>query len=134
MIPATNVAAIRSIMKHIVWDYDVDPYSLYEVLVGKRTREAHFDAKRVFVRMMERLSWYDLIDLLGVEGLRSRLVPETIAGVRHQDVRERYEYARKVLHGEPVPASGWDPHTRERLRNTLLSHRWYSAEQALVRA
>ncbi|HEY9593536.1 MAG TPA: hypothetical protein VHE79_03605 [Spirochaetia bacterium] len=120
-------------MKHIVWDYDVDPYELYEVVSGKRDAVGHFDAKRVLARMLERLSWYDLLDLLGVETLRARLTPELIAGLRHQDVRERYEHVRNLLQNKAVSVSGWDPRYREKVRNSLLSHRWYRFEQALVR-
>jgi hypothetical protein len=125
---------ISRIMKHILWDYDIDPYELYEVVIGKRERVGHFDEQRVLQRMLERLSWYDLLDLLGVDFLRECLVPETIARIRRPDVRERYEHIRRILHKEAVPLSGWDPEYRERVRHTLLSHRWYRAEQALVRA
>jgi hypothetical protein len=112
-------------MKHIVWDYDIDPYELYEVIAGKIDRAGHFNAQRVFLRMLERLSWYDLLDLLGIEALNDLLNPETIAKIRHRDVREKYEYVRKTLQGEAVSFSGWDPESREKIRNTLLSHRWY---------
>lgn len=111
-------------MKHIIWDYDIDPYELYEVVTGKIDRAGHFDAQRVFLRMLERLSWYELLDLLNLE---------TIAKIRHRDVREKYEYVRKILQGETVSFSGWDPESREKVRDTLLSHRWYRAEQAMVR-
>lgn len=133
MIPASDKEGIRRIMKHIVWDYDMDPYELYEVVTGKIDRAGHFDAQRVFIRMLERLSWYDLLDLLGMEALGILLSPGTIAKIRHRDMREKYEYVRKVLQGETVSLSGWDPESREKVRNTLLSHRWYRAEQALVR-
>lgn len=132
MIPAGDRDRIRDIMRHVVWDYDVDPYELYEVVVGTRGKVGHFDAERVLLRMLERLSWYDVLDLLGADGLRTRLVPRLIARIRHDDVRERYEYVRRVLQGEALPLSGWDPAHREKVRNSLLSHRWYRAEQAVV--
>lgn len=105
MIPAGERDRIRTIMRHVVWDYDVDPYELYEVAVGKRAKVGHFDAERVLLRMLERLPWYDVLDLLGVDELRARLEPGLIARIRHEDVRERYEYVRRVLQGEPLPVS-----------------------------
>ena len=134
MSSAGDRERISRLMKHILWDYDIDPYELYEVVIGKRERVGHFDRERVFQRMLERLSWYDLLDLLGVDALRERLVPEAIARIRRPDVRERYEHIRRILHKEAVPLSGWDPEYREKVRHTLLSHRWYRAEQALVPA
>ncbi len=124
--------SIRTIMKHTVWDYDVDPGELFEVVVGKRARVGHLDAERVFLRMLERLSWYDLLDVLGLEGIRARLTPRVIGMLHSPDERERYEHIRRVLQKEPVPIPGWDPRYRKRVRDSVLSHRWYSAEQALV--
>ena len=134
MIPANDVTHIRRIMKHIVWDYDIDPYQLYEVVTGRREKAGHFDAERVFLRMVERLSWYDLLDLLGIDSLRVFLTPARISKIRDETLREKYEYVGKVLHGAAVSFSGWDPESREKIRNTLLSHRWYRSRQALVRS
>jgi hypothetical protein len=133
MIPAGEKQRIRAIMRYVVWDYDVDPYDLYEVAVGTRGAIGHFDAERVLLRMLERLSWYDVLDLLGTERLRTRLTPLLIARIRHEGVRERYEYVRRLLQGEALPLSGWDPASRAKVRDSLLSDRWYRAEQALVR-
>ncbi|OHD26385.1 MAG: hypothetical protein A2V99_08180 [Spirochaetes bacterium RBG_16_67_19] len=133
MIAAEDKEAIRAIMRHVVWDYDVDPYDLYEVAVGKRGAIGHFSAERVLLRMLERLSWYDVLDLLGTDRLRTRLTTLLIARIRHDDVRERYEYVRRLLQGEALPLSGWDPASRAKVRDSLLSDRWYRAEQALVR-
>ena len=123
---------IRGIMKHAVWDYAVDPFDLYEVVMGSRTRIGHFDAERVFLRMLERLSWYDLVDLLGIDGIRARLSTHVIGLLRQKDQRERYEHIRRVLSDEAVPISGWDPRYREKVRNAVLSYRWYRAEQEMV--
>ena len=133
MIPAEDRERISAVMRHAVWDYDIDPYELYEVAIGRRGKVGHFDAERILLRMLERLPWYDVLDLLGVDGLRTRLVPRLIARIRREDVRERYDYVRGILQGEALPLTGWDPEHREKVRHTLLSHRWYRAEQALVR-
>ena len=134
MFSADEQERIRRLMKHVVWDYDVDPFLLHEVVLGSRGKVGHFDRQRVFLRMLERLSWYDLLDLLGVDLLRDLLTPGTIAVIRRRDVRERYEHIRRVLHNEALPSAGWDPGYRQRIRNTLLSDRWYRAEQGKVRA
>jgi hypothetical protein len=42
--------------------------------------------------MLERLSWYDVLELLGHDGWLKRLTPGVIARIRHEDVQERYEY------------------------------------------
>ena len=119
---------IREIMSHIIWDYDIDPLDLYEVVTGHRDKVGHFDSKRVLIRMIERLSWYDLVNLLGIDFLKDNITPEIINGIRHKDFREKYEFVRKVLQGEAVSFSGWNPEYREKIKHTLLSNRWYSAQ------
>ena len=123
---------IRALLRPLLWDYDIDPYELYEAAAGIRPRAGAFTQETALLRLLERLGWYDLIDLFGLDGLKILLTQERIARLRFQELRERYELARKVLHGEPVSLSGWSPEYREKIRRTLLSHRWYRAEPGLL--
>ena len=123
---------ITGLMKSIVWDYDVDPWELYEVVTGKRERAGHFDRERVFVRMLAGMFWYDLLAILGMDYMKKYLNESAIQKIWYPELREKYELARKILQGEPVPLSGWDPENRERIKSTLLSHRWYRAEPSLL--
>jgi hypothetical protein len=127
-----NKKEILSRMKLLTWDYDVDPWKLYEVITGKIDKAGPFTREMVFLRMMERLSWYDCIHLLGIEFLRKELEPSLIKKIRFKALREKYEFARKVLQGKTVPSSGWSAENRERIKHSLLSDRWYRAEQALL--
>ena len=123
---------IRALLRPILWDYDLDPYEFYEVAAGTRARLGMFTQDTALIRLFERLGWYDLIDLFGLDELTRLLTKERIAKLRIPELRERYELARKVLHGEPVSLSGWSPEYREKIRRTLLSHRWYRAEPGLL--
>lgn len=119
-------------LRLISWDYNVEPQLMYDVLTGKAEKAGPFSRDKILLRMMERLSWYDLLDILGMEGIKSLLTRELIQKLRFEYVREKYEFIRKVLHGEPVSFSGWDPRYREAIRHTLLSNRWYRTQQALL--
>lgn len=123
-----NKKDISSIMRLIIWDYDIEPYELYRVVTGERERAGQFDRERVFLRMLERLSWYDLINILGLDFIKRNLTKDIITKIRNNDLKERYEFIRKVLQGEAVSFSGWDPEYREKIRHTLLSNRWYSPQ------
>jgi hypothetical protein len=127
MLQAMKSEKTRNIMKKIIWDYDIDPYDLYEVVCGRKERIGQFDATRVFVRMLEILSWYELIAVLGLEFIKCRLTMDVISQLRFKDQRNRYGFIRKILQGESVSFSGWSPEYRERIKHTLLSNRWYSA-------
>ena len=123
----TSKKDIREIMKLIIWDYNIDPYKLYEVVIGKRDRIGQFNAQKVLVRMLERLTWYDLLELLGIDFIKKSLSKEIINKIRFKDLKNKYEFTRKVLQGEPVSFSGWSIEARKRVKHTLLSNRWYRA-------
>ena len=122
-----NKAAIQTAFRGIIWDYDVDPDELFEVITGKREKSGPFDAERIFVRMLERLSWYELIGLLGLEFIKNHLSKDVIRKIRFKALRGRYETIRKILSGDPLSFSGWDHEYREKIKYTLLSNRWYRA-------
>jgi hypothetical protein len=82
-------------------------------------------------RMFERLSWYDLVKLFGIDELKRQLTEEAISRIRIETLREKYEFARDILHGNTVSFSGWSPEYREKIKHTLLSNRWYRTEQRI---
>jgi len=56
---------IRKLLKPIIWDYHTDPYEVFEAASGRKERAGYFTQETALVRMLERLSWYDLINLFG---------------------------------------------------------------------
>jgi len=118
---------IEGIIRPLLWDYEVDPWMVYT-----KIKDPSFEFRRedffcrLFLRMLERLNWYDLLQLFGAEWLSVHLTDEVLRMLRSEELKERYARIRSVLQGRTVPVSGWDPEYRERLRNRLLSNRWYS--------
>ncbi len=118
-----NKDEIAKLLKPIVWDYDIEPFDLFEVAVGNKDSVGGFTREKALTRMFERLSWYDLIRLFGVDRLKDLLSGEFIQNIEPELLREKYELARKLLHGEAVSPSGWEPEYREKIRHALLSNR-----------
>jgi hypothetical protein len=118
-----NKDAMESVFKNIIWDYNVNADELIDVITGKKEKAGPFDAERLFVRMLERLSWYELIDLLGIKYIKDNLNESAIKKIRFNLLRERYETIRQILSGAPLSFSGWDPEYREKIKHTLLSNR-----------
>ena len=115
----------HKILKKIIWDYDVDSRKLYDVLEGKRSCAGSFDFEKLFIRMLERLPWYDLVAVAGVDFIKNNLNSSIIKKIRFKELREKYEYVRKVLQGESLSPSGWGPEYYKSIKHTLLSNRWY---------
>jgi hypothetical protein len=133
MIPGGKMekTEIQKILQPIVWDYHIVPCELYEVAIGQKERVGWFTQERALIRILERLSWYDLVNLFGIDKLTKLLTKEIISQIRFNALQEKYEFARKVLQGEPVSFSGWSPEYREKIRHTLLSNRWYRTQQRI---
>jgi hypothetical protein len=123
-----NRSEIQQLLKPILWDYNIDPYELFELVAGTKKQVGTFTREKALVRMLERLSWYDLVALFGIDGLTRLITPEIISQLRFKELKEKYEFVRKVLQGETVSFSGWRPEYREKIGHTLLSNRWYSTQ------
>ena len=70
---------IREILRGNVWDYNIDPYDLYLVVLGKKDPIGFFNKERSLIRFVERLRWYDLLDLFGAEFMKENLTKELVA-------------------------------------------------------
>ncbi|MBC8184820.1 hypothetical protein H8E88_27315 [candidate division KSB1 bacterium] len=123
---------IEYILKPILWDYRIDPSEFYQVALGKKEHVGLFNSERALLRMLERLGWYELLELFGVDILKERLTTDLISKIRIKELRHKYEFARKILQGEPVSFSGWGCDYRQRIKHTLLSNRWYRTDSALL--
>ena len=118
-------------LQSIAWDYQVRGDRLLEVLLGLREKEGPFERDKLFLRILERLPWHDVLELTGKDLLKELLTRERIARLRFPEQRKRYDRIRQILQGEPVSFSGWDTQYREAYRRSLLSNRWYRAKPTL---
>jgi hypothetical protein len=82
----------------------------------------------IIVRMLERLSWYDLLEILGPENLKQILIPEIIDKLHSKELRAKYEFIRKILSGEDLSFTGWGDAYYQRIKHTLFSNRWYRTQ------
>ncbi|HEX9739619.1 MAG TPA: hypothetical protein VGA29_02495 [Ignavibacteriaceae bacterium] len=114
-------------IKSAFWDYDIDPYEIYLIGLGKKPGNNFFSKDKILIRLIERLSWYEIVDLFGKEYLTKNLNPTLINKIRNPEIRNRYEFIRKVLQGETVSYTGWSIQNRQRLKSSVLSDRRYSS-------
>jgi hypothetical protein len=112
------------VLKSIFWDYKTDLLPFDKIIDRDLNLIDDYEFKLILNRMLERLNWYELMDILGIELIKNLLTPGTIKKLRNKELKERYERIRRILHKEPLPISGWDPEYRKRIKTTLLSNRW----------
>ena len=113
-------------LKNIFWDYNVELLPLNKIVECDLQLIDDYELKFILNRMLERLSWYDLLEILGTSSIKNYLTQETISKIRFVELREKYEYLRKVLSGEPISFTGWGAEYYSKIKHTLFSNRWYS--------
>ena len=113
-------------MQAAFWDYNVDASQIYLIALGQVTGTAFFTREKVLCRLLERLSWYELIDLFGREFLTSNITKSIVNKLRNPEMRNRYEFIKRILQGEALSSTGWSDQNRKRLGAAVLSNRWYS--------
>lgn len=113
------------ILKRIFWDYHDGSLPIVKAARGEFDSIGDYEFKIILNRMFERLNWYDLMDILGVDRIIKFLTKDNISRIRFSELRDRYEFIRKVLSGEPVSFAGWGDAYRQKIRHTLFSDRWY---------
>ena len=64
------------------WDYDADPSSMLDVIDGLILKVEPFDARRLLVRSLERLTWHRIVALWGVERLLAVYDPMVLSRIR----------------------------------------------------
>lgn len=115
---------IKETLDPIFWDYDVDVIQLYLITLEQEPGYAFLTREYILKRILERVPWYSILKLYGKDYLIHNLTHELIEKIRDREIRNRYELVRKVLHGKPLPPTGWSAENRSRLKNSLLSDRW----------
>jgi hypothetical protein len=113
-------------LKNIFWDYDTGKLFLDKIIKYNYSDIDAYELRLIINRMFERLSWYELLDIMGLDQIKKYLTKENINRLHNKQLRDRYERIRKILFREPISVSGWDTEYAEQIKATLLSNRWYS--------
>lgn len=93
-------------IKKIFWDYNIDLLPLKKIAEGSFDTIDKYDFDLIINRMLERLTWFQLIDILGIDMIKKILDEERIKKLRNNELKERYEQIRRLLFNEALPVSG----------------------------
>jgi len=114
------------ILKRLTCDYNIPVEDIYALIRGEKSHAGHRDFDHLFIRMLERLRWYDLFDLLGRESIQKKLIPEILQQIHPSEKRKKYERLGKILRGELVSFTKWGSEYSQKIQDTLFSNRCYS--------
>ncbi|MFZ2323578.1 MAG: hypothetical protein WAV89_07775, partial [Ignavibacteriaceae bacterium] len=102
-----SIVKIHKKIKSAFWDYNIDSDEIYLIALDKKAATGIFSKEKILVRLIERLSWYELIDLFGKEYFKENLDKSLINKIRNPEIRQRYEFIRQILQGKAVSTTGW---------------------------
>ena len=115
------------LMKSLNWDYLDTHEDMLAVIEGRLESSGAFNREKLFVRSLERLTWVYIVGLWGIETLKYLYTPELAKRIWPKDLKQRYDFAFKVLRREPLPSSRWGDEHYKQMWRPVFSNRWYSA-------
>jgi len=121
-----------NLMSTLNWDY-LDKYEdMLAVIEGRLESSGAFTQDKLFIRSMERLSWFYFTGLWGIEAIKKLYSPQIANRIWPKDLRNRYDYAITLLRGEPLPPARWGDEYYKQMWRPFLSDRWYSVKPGLL--
>ena len=64
------------LMGSLNWDYLDKPEDMLAVIEGRLETSGAFNREKLFVRSLERLTWYSILGLWGLEAIKELYTPE----------------------------------------------------------
>ena len=89
---------LKNEVKRIMWDYSINEETLWAIWEGKSVTFS-LNQNKLYSRLLLSTPWYRLLDCLGISGLKEILTDEVINSIWIKDIREKFIYAKKALHG-----------------------------------
>jgi len=90
----------------ILWDVPIQQRKKLEEALENDPIRVFEHNEELFVKALNSLSWYELVNLFGVEKLDELLTEETIGKVFPKKRREYYKNARRLLSEYALSSSG----------------------------
>ena len=114
------------LMSSLNWDY-LDTYEdMLAVIEGRLETSGAFTRDKLFVRSMERLTWYNFIGLWGLDAVKELYTPELANRIWPKGRKVHYDFALAVLRREPLPPTRWGDEYFKSQRYEFFLNRGYS--------
>ena len=126
MISLTREEKLR-LVRSLNWDYLDTPENMLAVVEGRIESSGAFDRASLFVRSMERLTWYSFIGLWGLKAVKELYTPEMAWRIWPKGRKQHYDFAIGILRGEAVSPPGWGFEYPKSKRYEFFSNRGHRA-------
>ena len=120
------------LMKYLNWDVLDSHEDMLAVIRGEKEDSGSLNREKLFVRSLERLNWYTVIDLWGIPAMLELYTPELAGRIYPKNRREVFDDAFAILLGEAIPAARWNIRYFGAKRHRLFSDRRNRIESVLL--
>lgn len=86
------------LLQKLVWDYSYSLEDLNKVLNGELSHVGHLNKRALFIRAVESLSWYSVLELFEAKEVLLYLNEGAISEIRSKSLKKRYEFTKTRLH------------------------------------
>jgi hypothetical protein len=86
-----------SLMRSLMWDYNIPPEHCLEVLEGKREKAGHYTEATLFRKLLESYRWFTILKIIPPERILDLLTDNVIGSLRFKSISDRYVFIRKEL-------------------------------------
>jgi hypothetical protein len=100
-----ETAKRNTILKQILWDYNIPAEDIEAVLNGEMKMAGHYTQEMLFLKILESYSWFTIIELFGPIRIKSLLTNQVIKKLRSPSLRLKYEFVQQRLQ-QVIPTAG----------------------------
>lgn len=115
----------RQIYKQLMWDYNISPEEVDKLIKGEAEFAGHYDIDSLFIKMLNNLTWYSILEILSIEDAEKLLTNKNIRKLRFKSIQNKYAKLQKILRNETLSSTRWNTSNNEQTAYPILSNRWY---------
>jgi len=95
----------ESLLKRIVWDYNISEKDIEAVLKGRAEKAGHYTRSMLFLKILETYPWFTVLKLFSPEEIKDLLTDDLLKKMRSPALRKKYEFIRQRLQ-KVIPVAG----------------------------
>ncbi len=108
-----------------MWDYNISPEEVDKLIKGETEFAGHYDINSLFIKILNNLTWYEIIEIINIDKIKILLTDEIINKIRVKSIQKNYAKLKKLLRNETVSSTRWYSASNEQIAYPILSDRWY---------
>ncbi|MFH0841470.1 MAG: hypothetical protein V1903_02495 [Bacteroidota bacterium] len=87
----------ESLLRQIIWDYNIPVEDIDAVLRGRMETAGHLTRSDIFRRILESYPWFTVLEIFTPEEIKALLNKDVIKKLRSPSLKKKYEFISRRL-------------------------------------